>query len=80
MALDDQLVALSAYVPPSSLGTAVSGKSLILETAAILKDLNPNQAVLPGQRSLRKNGLIRPKLRPKPQSSLLVSLRPKLRP
>jgi hypothetical protein len=80
MALNDQLVAISAYVPRSSHGTAVSGKSLILKTATILKDLNPDQAVSPAQRPSEKKGLMRPKLRPTPQPNLLVSLRPQLRP
>ena len=76
MALDDQLVALSAYVPSSGYGTAVSGKSLILETAAVLQNLNSDRVVSSAQQSVGKNGLVRPKLRP----SLFVSLRPQLRP
>ena len=80
MAMNDQLVAISAYVPRSSHGTAVSGKSLILKTAAILKDLNPDQAAPPAQRPSKEKGLIRPKLRPTPQPNLFVSLRPQLRP
>ena len=80
MAMNDQLVAISAYVPRSSHGTAVSGKSLILKTAAILKDLNPDQAASPAQRPSKEKGLIRPKLRPTPQPNLFVSLRPQLRP
>jgi hypothetical protein len=80
MALNDQLVAISAYVPRSKHGTAVSGKSLILKTTAILKNLNPDQAVSPAQRHTEEKGLIRPKLRPTRQPNLLVSLRPQLRP
>ena len=80
MALNDQLVAISAYVPRSSHGTTVSGKSLILKTAAVLKDLNPNQAVSQTQKTSKEKGIIRPKLRPTQQPNLFVSLRPQLRP
>ena len=76
MAVDDNLVALEAYVPDQSHLTALSGKTLILKTATVLKDLNPAKSAPINHAQAGQAISIRPQLRPE----LLPSLRPQLRP
>ncbi|MBT6543417.1 MAG: hypothetical protein HOL77_04950 [Rhodobacteraceae bacterium] len=76
IALEDKLVSMSAFVPDTDYGTAISGDGLIIETAAILRRLNVG---VPPSGLVNGNAippLVRPKLRPE----IRVNLRPMLRP
>ena len=76
IALEDKLISMSAFVPSASHGTAVSGESLIVETAAILRKLNADTAPPSAVSGTESTPLIRPKLRP----TMRVNLRPMIRP
>ena len=76
IALEDKLVSMSAFVPDTDYGTAISGDGLIIETATILRRLNVG---VPPSGLVNGNAippLVRPKLRPE----IRVNLRPMLRP
>ena len=76
--LKDKLVSMSAFVPDTDHGTAISGDALIVETASILRKLNAGITLSSAVNGNTVNPRVRPKLRPKMRVNLRPMLRPKI--